>query len=164
MKFSARILILGVLIACLVYLAPGRHGIAGAFYQDPATCQFGCDDTFTTCRTQCNTNYNQCLLANTASYCDTQYGTCFDACANPYTPCLRACYGSAGGGGGCQREQDCGKTRCDEWKIQCTDNYRACLLNQGSSGDDYTYCRNQGGTIDQCCAEERDECRLNCPY
>jgi hypothetical protein len=38
------------------------------------------------------------------------------------------------------------------------------LQNQGSSGEDYIYCRDQGGGIDQCCAEERDECRVNCPY
>lgn len=163
MKFSARILILGILIACLIHLAPDQNQVAGAPYQDPASCQFGCDDTFTACRAQCATNYNQCILTNSASYCDAQYSTCFSSCASPYTPCLRGCYSTAGGGG-CQREQDCGKTRCDEWKIQCAGNYRACLENRGSSGEDYTYCREQGGGIDECCAEERDECRLNCPY
>lgn len=137
---------------------------AGAHAVLQTSC-FDCDYNLSTCTASCRQQRDACYVNYPASYCDALYSACRDYCYSVWGNCNGNCTPSGGGGGGGSGGGGGGKGRepCDNWNNTCRIAYFSCLQN-GSTSPEYTSCIASGKTPEECCFEQQENCRSNCPY
>ena len=153
-KLTRRLLILGILLGCLVFLAlpPGMRA------QDE--CYTTCDSTYNSGVTDCRIDYAVCEILGLypQSYCESQFGTCWFNASNSYSSCVTHCgYDSIpgrGSGGDPAFRNSCVRS--------CDDVYWTCFDNGGAATGTYQSCIASGGTLDDCCFAERSICLTGC--
>jgi len=130
-RLTWKLFALGILVTALWFVTSPRTATA------VGDCLV-CDTNFGTCRNQCYTNYDQCIINNPESYCASIRNECiYVNCAGTYQDCLQNCTApppSGGGGSTCGRQRTQCELSCQQGRAQC--------VNEGGDncGQQYLDC------------------------
>ncbi len=148
-KLTRKILILGTLVGCLIFLALPESSQAD-------NCM-NCDSAYSGAISACRGTYQQCQI-NGGSNCLYNYVSCWGNAAQTYTSCLQGC-GSEYEPGGGRGEDPAARNSCVR---SCDEVYWECHDNGGSSTGSYQSCMAGGGEMEDCCFAERANCLGGC--
>jgi hypothetical protein len=153
LSLSRRLLILGVLLVCLIFLASQRPVYADA-----------CSD----CTATYNNHVNFCYsILNLCQYlggtsCESLFETCWSNSTVAYYNCQsNSCVGGGVVGGGRESGGDPPgwRTACVQG---CDEVYSTCHDNGGANTGSYQSCVASGVDSDDCCYLERVICLGGC--
>lgn len=140
------------LIVCLGWLFSSPQAPRADACTD---CDWAHEAAIGTCRAQ----YDSCLLSQSQANCDFAYSMCWANAANTYVSCLQSCGGSGGGGGGNSGGDPTRRNSCVQG---CDQVFRTCFDDGGAFTYSYQNCVAAGGSVDDCCYEERLICLGGC--
>jgi hypothetical protein len=117
-------------------------------------CDWAHEGAIAACRTQ----YESCLLNQSQANCDFAYSMCWADAGSNYVSCLQGCAGSGGSGGGSGGDP----TRRNSCVQGCDQVFTTCFADGGAPTYTYQACVASGGSVDDCCYEERLICLGGC--